>query len=162
MQVATVFLSIGSNIGDREFFLDKSVELINSSVGAVVAISSIYETQAWGGTDMSEFLNQVIQLETTLLPELLLPKILEIETELGRTRNQKWEARCIDIDILFYNQEIINTTTLIVPHPYLNQRRFVLVPLFEIAPSCVHPVSGIPIAQVLQELQDNLVVKYFK
>jgi 2-amino-4-hydroxy-6-hydroxymethyldihydropteridine diphosphokinase len=102
--------------------------------------SNIYKTAAWGNTEQDDFYNQVIEVSTELSAEILLQTLLGIETKMGRTRNQKWEARIIDLDILYFNNEIIDTEILKVPHPYMHLRRFTLIPLTEIAANYVHPI----------------------
>jgi len=154
----TAYLLLGSNLGEREGFLSQAIESIRKSIGKVVAQSSLYETAPWGNKNQSNFLNQVICIETKLPAEELLFKILAIEKELGRKREQKWEARIIDIDILFFNSEIIQTPDLSVPHPYLQERRFALVPLAEIAEEFVHPVFKKSIKQLLADCKDKLPV----
>ena len=154
-----VFLLLGSNLGDRQSYLQKAIALIESNIAPVINRSSVYETASWGKTDAPDYLNQVIQLETDLLPAVLLQKILDIESSLGRKREEKWGPRVIDIDILFYGSAIINEPGLHIPHPELHNRRFTLDPLNEIAANLVHPVLSKTIFQLKSELKDNLIVK---
>jgi 2-amino-4-hydroxy-6-hydroxymethyldihydropteridine diphosphokinase len=154
-----VFLLLGSNLGDREEYLQKAINLIETELGAVIKKSSVYETGAWGKTDEPNYLNQVVQVSTGLPARHVLEKILQIETQIGRIREEKWGSRIIDIDILFYGQDIINETGLMVPHPELHNRKFTLEPLNEIAPDLQHPALGKSIFQLKSELKDNLVVK---
>lgn len=154
-----VFLLLGSNLGDRQGFLQQAITHIEAEIAPVVKRSSIYETEAWGKTDEPNYLNQVIQLRTDIKPRVLLEKILAIEHELGRERAERWGSRIIDIDILFYGTEIIAEPGLSIPHPQLHNRRFTLVPLEEIAPELVHPVYGKNISQLKSELKDSLNVK---
>ncbi len=156
--MVNVFLLLGSNIGDRRWFLAQAIAAIEKSLGAVFQMSSVYETQAWGKTDEADYLNQVLLLKIIIDPRILLNKILVIEKELGRERNEKWGARTIDIDILFYGNEIINEPDLIIPHPQLHKRKFTLEPLAEIAPDFVHPVLKQTIFN-LNRLQDKLIIK---
>jgi 2-amino-4-hydroxy-6-hydroxymethyldihydropteridine diphosphokinase len=154
-----VFLLLGSNLGDRQAFLKKALQHIEADIAPVTKISAIYETQSWGKTDAPDYLNQVILLKTDLPPNIVLQKILDIENILGRRREEKWGSRTIDIDILFYGQDIIAETGLNVPHPELHKRRFTLEPLSEIAPDFVHPVLKKNIFLLKSELKDSLIVK---
>ncbi|MBV8388301.1 MAG: 2-amino-4-hydroxy-6-hydroxymethyldihydropteridine diphosphokinase [Mucilaginibacter sp.] len=154
-----VFLLLGSNLGDRGAFLHKAIGLIEKELGSVVQKSSVYETEAWGKTDEPNYLNQVVQVNTELSARTVLQKVLQIETKLGRVREEKWGSRIIDIDILFYGQNIINEPGLIVPHPELHNRRFTLTPLSEIAPDLQHPKLKKSIFRLKSELKDNLIVK---
>ncbi len=151
----TTYLSLGSNIPDRAANLRRAVEQIAVSVGTVTMQSPIYETQSWGYTD-GDYLNQTIAVETTLTPQQLLAATAAIETALGRVRSGKgYEARTIDIDILFYDNEILDTPQLVIPHPKIALRRFVLQPTADIAPDFVHPRIGKTIRQLLEECEDT-------
>jgi 2-amino-4-hydroxy-6-hydroxymethyldihydropteridine diphosphokinase len=154
-----VFLLLGSNLGDRQLFLKQAIEHIETEIAPVYKISSVYETQSWGKTDLPDYLNQVIALGTDLPPQIILHRILNIEHKLGREREEKWGSRTIDIDILFYGDQIINEPGLHIPHPELQKRRFTLEPLAEIAPEWVHPVLRKNILQLKTELIDELNVK---
>ena len=154
-----VFLLLGSNLGDRKGYLQKAIDLIETELGVVTQKSSIYETEAWGKTDEPNYLNQVVQVNTTLPARQVLEKVLQIETKMGRVREMKWGARIIDIDILFYGQDIITEPGLTVPHPELHNRKFTLEPLSEISPDWQHPVFKKSIFQLKSELKDNLIVK---
>ena len=143
-------------MGDRKMNLVRARNLIGEKCGELENISSIYETAAWGKIDQPMFLNQCIQINTPLKPIPLLQQILEIEKHLGRTRHEKYGPRIIDIDILFYNDEIYNDSLLTVPHPALQYRRFALKPMNEIAPDFVHPVLKKTIAKLLEECPDDL------
>jgi 2-amino-4-hydroxy-6-hydroxymethyldihydropteridine diphosphokinase len=135
-----VFLLLGSNLGIRELFLQQAVQLIEQTIAPVTKASGIYETQSWGKTDEPDYLNQVVQLATELPAQTVLERILNIEVILGRKRDVKWGSRIIDIDILFYGDEIINEPGLIVPHPELHNRRFTLEPLEELAPDFIQVI----------------------
>ena len=154
-----VFLLLGSNLGDREFFLNKAIENIELTISPVEKSSSLYETAAWGTTGQPDYLNQVIIVKTDLSAREVLARVLAIELSLGRVREAKWDSRTIDIDILFYGADVINENDLEVPHPRLHLRRFTLEPLAEIAADFLHPVLRKTLLDLKNELRDNLVVK---
>lgn len=154
-----VFLLLGSNLGERELLLQKAIKEINETVGPVTKQSAVYETQSWGRENEPDYLNQVIIAKTNLAANAVLTNVLAIEKELGRERYEKWGSRLIDIDILFFNDEVIEKPELIVPHPHLHKRRFTLEPLAEIAPNFIHPTLTKTIMELKSELEDNLVVK---
>ncbi|GAB3505623.1 2-amino-4-hydroxy-6-hydroxymethyldihydropteridine diphosphokinase [Emticicia fontis] len=139
MKINQVYLGLGSNLGNRQENLDLACLRISENIGAILAQSSIYETAAWGVTEQDDFLNQVICITTEFEAPALLTKILAVEQSMGRIREVKWGARIIDIDMLYYNDNIIKLDNLTVPHPFIQERRFVLVPLAEIAPDFIHP-----------------------
>lgn len=155
------YLLTGGNIGNRLDYLNKAKEKIEKSCGLVLQQSSIYETAAWGKEDQQAFLNQALKIKTQLTPQELLKAILQIEATLGRKRDVKYGPRTIDIDILFFNNEIINEQGLTIPHPEMQNRRFVLVPLNEIAPNKIHPVFQKTISRMLAECPDPLQVNKF-
>lgn len=154
-----VFILLGSNLGDRLTYLHKATAGIEKEAGKVVQKSAVYRTASWGKTELPEYLNQVLQIESALPPQVLLSTLQRIETSLERTREEKWGSRTIDIDILFYDAQQINEANLIIPHPLLQERRFVLEPLMEIAPSLEHPVFGKTIKQLYAQLKDTLIVE---
>ncbi|GAA4340464.1 2-amino-4-hydroxy-6-hydroxymethyldihydropteridine diphosphokinase [Mucilaginibacter gynuensis] len=154
-----VFLLLGTNLGEREMYLQQAVQHIAEEVGAVIKLSSVYETQSWGKTDEPDYLNQVILLQTELPPLALLTRVLHIESILGRVRKERWGARVIDIDVLFYGDQVINEPQLQVPHPRLHERRFTLEPLAEIAPELIHPVLNNNVLSIKNALKDTLIVK---
>ena len=161
--MSKVYLSLGSNKGNRVFNIQKAVELLAAVDGIdVLYLSSLYETEPWGVKNQNWFINAVVELNVSLLPEELLNHCNLIEASLGRNRNleKRWGERTIDIDILFYNDEIIEKENLIVPHISLHQRAFVLVPLLELAEHFVHPVYKKTIRQLYQELEnpENVVL----
>jgi 2-amino-4-hydroxy-6-hydroxymethyldihydropteridine diphosphokinase len=154
-----VYLHTGSNLGNRAENLSKVNDLITEFIGKIVAKSGLYETEAWGVTDQPNFYNQALEVETTLTPQAILEKILFIETKhFNRIREEKWAARIIDIDILLYNKAIIKTENLIIPHPRLHQRNFVLIPLMEIAGMLVHPNLKETIEDLYWQSEDSLDV----
>jgi 2-amino-4-hydroxy-6-hydroxymethyldihydropteridine diphosphokinase len=157
-----VYLLIGGNMGDRLKNLSESTKCIEKEVGAILKKSSIYETAAWGVTDQPSFLNQVLFVSTKLSAEDVLKTILSIEEKMGRKRVEKMGPRTIDIDILFYNDEIISLPNLSVPHPHIANRRFVLAPLAEIAPVLFHPVLQKNITELLKVCPDTLKVNIFQ
>ena len=155
----STYILLGSNLGDSKKYISNAIVAIAKKIGLVQAKSALYQTAAWGKLDQPEFINQVIEVKTKLSPQLLLKYILEIEKMLGRERLEKWGARTIDIDILFYDDQIIKELDLIIPHPFLQVRRFTLMPLSEIAPELIHPILLKNISQLLNELDDDLSVK---
>ncbi|WP_457126514.1 2-amino-4-hydroxy-6-hydroxymethyldihydropteridine diphosphokinase [Mucilaginibacter sp. HD30] len=154
-----VFLLLGSNLGDRKLLLQMAVTKIAERVGGVLKQSALYETQSWGKAGEPDYLNQVVFLQTQLSSNKVLNEILKIETSMGRIRDEKWGSRLIDIDILFYNDEIIKQNDLVVPHPELHNRRFTLEPLVEIAPELVHPLLNKTMLELKKNLTDSLIVK---
>ena len=154
-----VYLLLGSNLGNSKEQLTLATKFVEEFIGAVTVSSSLYSTAAWGNTDQPDFLNQVIIINTTLSPFPLLKQILLIEKKMGRVRTVKNAARIIDIDILFFNNEIINEKNLVIPHPEIQNRLFVLTPLAEIAASLVHPVLNMSIKELLKICTDKLNVQ---
>lgn len=153
------FLSLGSNLGDREGFIDKAKALIAQRIAPIEDSSSIYETEPWGDTNQGYFLNQIIRINTDVKPELLLLTILEIERSLGRIRNRRNGPRSIDIDILLIGNRIINSPDLIIPHPRMIDRKFVLIPLVEIAKEIKHPTFNKSMKELLSQCKDISYVK---
>ncbi len=153
-----IYLLTGSNLGKRAFQLQKACRLCHSQIGEVLRKSDLYETEAWGNINQPVFLNQVLEIQTTLTPDGVLQQIFVIEHQLGRQRVEKWGQRRIDIDILLFGEEVINTPDLQIPHPYLPQRRFALTPLAQLVPEMQHPVLYLPIAKLLEQCPDELRV----
>jgi 2-amino-4-hydroxy-6-hydroxymethyldihydropteridine diphosphokinase len=157
----TVYVLLGTNQGDRIGWMQQCINLLQQKVGTIISRSSIYQTAAWGLTDQPDFLNMAVGLQTELDAEQLLKATQEIEQKLGRQRDMKWGPRTLDIDILLFNHEIIDTPSLKVPHPYMQERRFALVPLKEIAGNYTHPVYSQTIEELLANCPDKLEVKLF-
>ncbi|HEY9005513.1 2-amino-4-hydroxy-6-hydroxymethyldihydropteridine diphosphokinase [Ohtaekwangia sp.] len=155
---SSIFLLLGTNLGDREQNLAKAKELILAQVGTITRQSSTYQTAAWGKTDQPDFYNEVIAIDTALAPEALLQATLGIEEQMGRRRTEVWGTRVIDIDILLYHDCIVATTNLTIPHPAMAQRRFTLIPLAEIAADIVHPIYKKTIRELLEHCEDQLPV----
>ena len=152
------YLLLGSNLGDSKKYISDAVGFIRTEIGIVKKTSSLYQTASWGKTDQPDFINQVLEVETILNPEQLLKNILVIEKKLGRERLEKWGSRTIDIDLLFYGDQIIQGLNLTVPHPFLHERKFTLMPLVELDPDLVHPVFKITVKQLFDSLDDQLSV----
>ncbi|MDP9230784.1 MAG: 2-amino-4-hydroxy-6-hydroxymethyldihydropteridine diphosphokinase [Bacteroidota bacterium] len=152
------YLLIGGNLGNREQNLEMAKLLLARQCGVILKTSSIYETAAWGKTDQANFLNQALILETKLNAIQLIRRILKIEQTMGRARKEKFGPRLIDIDILLFNEDIINNSFLRVPHPELQNRKFALIPLAEIAPGIIHPGFNKTVMQLSNECIDQLPV----
>jgi 2-amino-4-hydroxy-6-hydroxymethyldihydropteridine diphosphokinase len=155
------YLLLGSNIGDSQLKLTKAIKNIIKQIGIITRQSNIYVTAAWGNTQQPDFLNQVIVVETTLNALQTMETILSIEEKMGRVRTTKNAPRIIDIDILYFNKEVIDSKILIIPHPEIQNRRFVLTPLNEISPNFIHPLLGKSNHQLLAACKDALNVKKF-
>jgi 2-amino-4-hydroxy-6-hydroxymethyldihydropteridine diphosphokinase len=153
-----VFLLLGTNLGNRSENLLVARKQVEITAGKIIRASSVYETAAWGNVDQANFFNQVVEIETNLAPVELLHAVLSIEEQMGRIREIKWGPRIIDIDILLYDEIIITTDFLSIPHPALHQRRFTLVPLAEIAAEQIHPVLQKTITELLSMCEDQLFV----
>ena len=147
------FLSLGSNIGDRQFLLDSAIKMIEDDYTKITNIANFYETKAWGLEDQDDFLNTAIEIETIYNPMQLLSSIQKIEIALGRQRTTHWGPRTIDIDILFYDDIKIFTPNLVIPHPYIAERTFVLEPMCDIAPFLIHPIHNKSIITLFEEIK---------
>jgi 2-amino-4-hydroxy-6-hydroxymethyldihydropteridine diphosphokinase len=154
----TAYLVTGGNLGKREEHLSFAARLLEERCGKIIDKSGIYETAPWGKTDQPAFLNQAIVLDTSLNARDLLNEILYIEHLMGRDRVEKFGPRIIDIDIIFFNHQKINEPRLVIPHPEMANRRFVLEPLNEIIPAYIHPVYYKTVAELLKACTDPLAV----
>jgi 2-amino-4-hydroxy-6-hydroxymethyldihydropteridine diphosphokinase len=153
--MAVVYFSLGSNEGDRLNWLVKATKLIDNLIGKVIQYSSVIESEPWGFKSETPFYNMVLSVETESTPHQVLTKVLEIEASLGRIRHGKvYTNRIIDVDILFYNAEKINDNNLIIPHPLMHKREFVLHPLVEIAGELVHPILNKTLSELLLKFND--------
>jgi 2-amino-4-hydroxy-6-hydroxymethyldihydropteridine diphosphokinase len=157
----SVYLLIGGNMGDRMDYLQRAKEAIGKNTGTILKASAIYETEAWGLTNQEKFLNQAVMIDSQLKPKDLLHSLLQIEEQLGRKRDLRYGPRIIDIDILFYGDEIVHEPHLEIPHPEVQNRRFALQCLDDIAPNFIHPLLHKTIAQLLFECSDPLKVNKF-
>ncbi|HSN50082.1 MAG TPA: 2-amino-4-hydroxy-6-hydroxymethyldihydropteridine diphosphokinase [Bacteroidales bacterium] len=157
------FIGLGTNLGNREENLKKAIDKINMDAGEVVSISLKYKTEPWGFKSKDHFLNMVVRIKTSLEPVDLLKQLLKIEMEAGRIRGtEKYSSRIIDIDLLLYGNEIINKPYLKVPHPLIQERKFVLVPLCDVAAEMIHPVLKKTFAELLKDCRDKSVVQKMK
>ncbi|MGN6647101.1 MAG: 2-amino-4-hydroxy-6-hydroxymethyldihydropteridine diphosphokinase [Cytophaga sp.] len=157
-ELHTLVLLLGSNLGNRRSLLAQAAEKINAQLGSISKASSLYETKSWGLEEQPDFLNQVLICHTAKNAAEALHHCLSIEKELGRDRKVKWGSRSIDIDILYFDDEIVATETLKIPHPFLHKRRFTLVPLVEVMPDFVHPVLNFSNKELLERCEDTLEV----
>ena len=159
---ARVFIGLGTNVGDRDAMIERALGALSETPSIdVVRRASLYETEPVGPVDQPRFLNTVVEVDTSLDPEPLLSHLKEVERDLGRRPRERWGPREIDLDLLLYGDSVIHTSELTVPHPELSRRRFVLVPLVELAPDVRHPRLGRPMERLLRECADTKGVRPF-
>jgi len=150
----TIFLQLGSNMGERAEYLQNASEILAAEIGVVKKESKIYESVPWGVENQKNYLNQVLEIKSEFSAEEVLERVLQIEDKIGRIRNEKWGERIIDIDILLFNDSIVEKDGICIPHIHLHNRRFVLIPLNEVAPSFIHPKYNKTIEELLSECKD--------
>lgn len=154
--MATAYIALGSNLGDRAAHLRGAIQAMNALPDTrVAAESKVYQTAPVGPPGQGPYLNAAVQLDTSLEPHALLNELREIEKQHGRERREKWGARTLDLDILLYDDRVIDTDTLTIPHPHMHERDFVLKPLCDIAPDLVHPRQDHTVRQLLAVLSQN-------
>ena len=156
-----VYLQLGSNLGERELLISDAVQEISKHVGDVNICSLLYESTPWRVDGQKSYLNQIIKVKTLLSAEDILVAVLKIENDLGRVRIEKWGERLIDIDIIFFNNDIIETADLCIPHKHMHERNFVLVPLNDIAPLFIHSKYNKTVSQLLNESKDTEKVERY-
>jgi 2-amino-4-hydroxy-6-hydroxymethyldihydropteridine diphosphokinase len=152
--VHNVYLITGSNLGNSLSNLLHVKKLIREQLGEIIHESSVYKTAPWGNLNQQDFLNQALHIQTSISPQALMREILTIESSMGRKRIEKWEPRIIDVDILFYDTLVLDIPDLVIPHPLLHERRFVLAPLFDIAPNFIHPQLNKSVSELLDSCND--------
>jgi 2-amino-4-hydroxy-6-hydroxymethyldihydropteridine diphosphokinase len=152
--VHNVYLITGSNLGNSLSNLLHVKKLIREQLGEIIHESSVYKTAPWGNLNQQDFLNQALHIQTSISPQALMREILIIESSMGRKRIEKWEPRIIDVDILFYDTLVLDIPDLVIPHPLLHERRFVLAPLFDIAPNFIHPQLNKSVSELLDSCND--------
>ena len=157
-----IFIGLGSNLGDREKYLSDALFELQKSKIHTVRESAIYASEAWGVRDQAPFLNQVVEVRTHLFPRALLQSLKSIENTMGRISRKKWHEREIDLDLLYYGNQIIDQPDLRVPHLFVRKRRFVLLPLCQIAPDFVDPETGETIEKIFNATADDSEVRLFK
>jgi len=155
-----LYILLGGNLGDKQFIFSETRKRLAEQIGAITRQSAVYETEPWGFESEDMFWNQALEIETNLSPNEILAQTHDIELELGRMRKEnQYDSRLIDIDILFVGSLIVNQDNLVIPHPRIQDRKFVLVPLCEIVPQLIHPVFQRTVSQLLNECTDQLAVK---
>jgi len=161
--MSKVFFVLGGNLGDRELYLERSRKFISERIGAIVKQSSIYESEPWGFSHEQLFLNQALIVDTLLSPAAIMIEISFIEGTLGRERRgEGYVARTVDIDMLFYDHQVLLTPSLTIPHRFLHKRLFVLTPLAEIAPDFIHPLFSVTVKELLSTCIDTGAVRKYE
>tara|TARA_Y100000385_G_C12943695_1_gene572344 strand:- start:68 stop:553 length:486 start_codon:yes stop_codon:yes gene_type:complete len=150
-----VYLQLGSNLGDRVELINSAINAILAKIGTVSLRSQIYESTPWRVDGQENYLNQIVQVKTSLSANDVLDAVLQIENDLGRVRIEKWGERLIDIDIIFFNNDIIENSILCIPHKHMHERNFVLAPLNEIAPLLIHPKYNKTVSELFNESKDT-------
>lgn len=159
----TAFIGIGTNVGDRKKHIEQAMRLLENPPNVkIIKSSALYVTEPIGYVGQDWFLNCVVEITTTITPHELLYHCQAIEEQMGRTRTMMWGPRTIDLDILLYNDECIADDALVIPHPNMHKRRFVLVPLVEIAPDIIHPTLNKTVTDLLQNLKDTHKVDVYR
>lgn len=157
------YVSMGSNLGDRLAYLEAALAKLDQHAACqVTQVSPIYQTPAWGKVDQADFLNLVCQVETDLTAQEFLTVCQEIEQDLGRVRKEHWGERTIDLDIIFWDEAIIDEERLQVPHPYVQERAFVLVPMADLDADYIHPLFGKTVAELLENLSDTASIQRYR
>jgi 2-amino-4-hydroxy-6-hydroxymethyldihydropteridine diphosphokinase len=155
-----IYLLLGGNLGNKSRIFSETRDKLNKRLGEITSRSAVYETEPWGFESSDLFWNQVLEISTKLSPEEVLRDTQQTELELGRIRkSNQYDSRIMDIDILFYGDQVINQQNLIIPHPRIQERKFALIPLCEIAPDLVHPIFQKSIRKILSECNDPLKVE---
>ncbi len=156
----TIYLSLGTNLGNKQINLNLAIELISKRCGALIGKSGVYISSAWGYESENEFYNQCLKIETQLTPDQLIDTLISIEEDLGRTRGSSGYAdRMIDIDVLFYDDFVLQTARLVIPHPRMLERLFVLAPMAELAPDFIHPLRELSMKVLLKECTDTGIAR---
>jgi 2-amino-4-hydroxy-6-hydroxymethyldihydropteridine diphosphokinase len=153
--IQELVILLGGNLSDRKKTIDTARQLLAEDLGPVAGRSSLYASEAWGKKDQPDFFNQVVVFESTKKPSEILKITTSVEKQLGRVRHEKWAERLIDIDILFYGNEVVEEKELKIPHPHIHERRFTLEPLVEIMPQYLHPVKGVTMRELLADCEDT-------
>ena len=153
-----VYIGLGSNLGDRQENLERALRLLSQEL-IILRVSSIYETDPWGHYNQPRFFNCVCQFETLLNPREILAVVKDVERQMGRLHKVRWGPRVIDVDILLFGEEMVDEPDLEVPHPFMCQRAFVLIPLAEMAPNLGHPVCGLTIRELVRKVNDKDTVR---
>lgn len=150
-----IYLLLGSNLGDRKKNIASAIAAVEKEIGQIVKHSSLYETEPWGEIPTEAFYNQMILVKSSVPPQGLMEKIIGIEKSMGRTRDRKWENRIIDIDVIFYDNKVFGSGDITIPHPRFEERNFAILPMLELAPDFIHPVSKQSIEEIYLNSTDT-------